>query len=127
MAEYRYRNGDPLVPITVIGRRQSLNLVGYVDTGASTIVVPRRVKNDADLVWLGATMILTVGGIIPEDVYLARVRFEGQEFDVSVLCRDLPGSECLIGRDVIDRFLVLFDGPRKVLSVTSSDGRREAA
>lgn len=117
IGSWDYEANAPLVPIEVVGKKDSFKTKAYVDSGATSLVIPKGVEKKISMTLLGTTTVLTVGGIIEEEVFLGKVNFLGREFEVSIICRDVLGMESLIGREVLDNFKVCLDGKRKVISV----------
>lgn len=117
--EFPYEDGNPRIPVTISGNN-SLEVSGYVDTGATDIVIPPELTEKADIRWLGEASALTVGGIVAVDVYHGTINVHGNELKTDFIVRDLPENEVLIGRAVLDRYRVTFDGPEQRIEIHAS-------
>jgi len=116
--------GPPMLNLP--GRRQTVSLVGgvpltetdaLIDTGAQrTVLSPEAVRriglskiNEADL--------RVVGAIVKADVYVASLQFPRCGLKtievIEVSCCELPHIlyHCLLGRDVLSRWIFNYDGP----------------
>lgn len=118
LGSWEYEDDSPLIPIEVIGKTSSYATKAYIDTGATTVVVPEDVSERVGLSLLGTTSVLTVGGIIAEKVYLGKVSVLEREFDAAIICRDLPGPiKSLVGREILDNYKVCLDGLKRTVSL----------
>lgn len=118
LGSWNYEDDSPLMPIEVIGKTSSYATKAYIDTGATTVVVPEYLYDEIGLMPLGTTTVLTVGGIIAEKIYLGKVRVLEKEFEAAIICRDLPGPiKSLVGREILDNYKVCLDGLRKIVSL----------
>lgn len=118
LGSWEYEDDSPLIPIEVIGKTSSYATKAYIDTGATTVVVPEDVSERVGLSLLGTTSVLTVGGIIAEKVYFGKVSVLEREFDAAIICRDLPRPiKSLVGREILDNYKVCLDGLKRTVSL----------
>lgn len=88
-----------------------------IDTGAQrTILVPEAVRK-VGLSKIDETNLIRVGGEVKADVYAASLQFLHTGFSaiemIAVPCCELPHPlfRCLLGRDVLSRWIFTYDGP----------------
>ena len=89
-----------------------------IDTGAQRTVLTRQAVNTVGLAKIGETRLISVGGFIDKvGVYAASIQFPRCQFTtvevVSVSCCELPHPliQCLLGRDILSRWILTYDGP----------------
>lgn len=87
-----------------------------IDTGAQrTILVPEAVQK-LELSKIDETTLIRVGGEVKADVYAASLQFPTTPFGavemIAVPCCELPHPlfRCLLGRDVLSRWIFTYDG-----------------
>lgn len=124
---YRYANEDPPAPFVLAilsppgGATVARDLPAKVDTGADRTVIPARLAEQLGLVEVER---LTFAGLAGELIELPI-------FEVRLVVRDLPAvvvkvaasegePHVLLGRDVLNRYTLLLDGPNGRLEI--SDG-----
>ena len=94
---------------------------GLIDTGADCTLVPESLARVLDLPCVGRLEVLGVGGgggSAP--AYAARVEIAGN----AILTRLVAYEEdVIIGRDVLNRLLLVLHGPRQRVRVTSPKPR----
>ena len=88
-----------------------------IDTGAQrTILVPEAVQK-VGLSKIDETILIRVGGEVKADVYAASLQFPHSGFRtiemIAVPCCEVPHPlfRCLLGRDVLSRWIFTYDGP----------------
>jgi len=87
-----------------------------IDTGAQRTVISPQVVQRVGLSKIDETTLLIVGGQRRADVYAASLQFPHSGFraieviEVSC-CELLPLFQCLLGRDVLSRWIFTYDGP----------------
>ena len=102
----------PVVPLRVAdpAGRTGVLLPGLIDSGADCTLIPAAVARSLWLPRVGQLDIVGVGGgggSAP--AHAARLEIAG----VSVLARLVAyGDEVIVGRDLLNRIVVLLDGPR---------------
>ena len=89
---------------------------GLIDTGAArTVLIPKEV-NRLRLPLVDHRTLCRVGGTEVVGVHVASVRFPNTNLTtieiMQVLCCELPQQpvDCLIGRDILSRWLFTYDG-----------------
>ena len=111
LADIYARDGIAIPPLT------SLNAL--VDTGASFTVIQQGKIDSLNLQPVGERQIIGVSDEKPGryPIYRVRLFINGLvEFDLSatVMPLYLPyKTECLIGRDILDRGILVYNGPEK--------------
>jgi hypothetical protein len=99
-------------------RSSSFTITALVDSGADITVIPRTVAQGLSLQPVYVAYSQGFGGVPQESiVFSALVTVEGEE---SVIIGVLTWNEdyALLGRDIINRWKVLPDGPGQVLTVS---------
>jgi predicted aspartyl protease len=99
-----------------------------IDTGAQrTILAPEAVEK-LGLSKIDETTLIRVGGEAKADVYAASLQFPYTGFStiemIAVPCCELPHPlfRCLIGRDVLSRWILTYDGPVGSWELTEETG-----
>lgn len=93
----------------------SYSMVALVDTGADTTVIPEEVAHRLRLPRVGEIGVRGVGGI-RQRAQIHAVMVEVAGFRVSVEAIAL-GSEGLVGRDLLNRWVVTLRGPEQEMDV----------
>src|ERR1035437_7321019 len=88
-----------------------------LDHGAGrTVLTPEAVRR-AGLTKINETTLMRVGGVVKADIYEASVQFPHSGLSaievIEVCCCELPHPlfRCLIGRDVLSRWIFTYHGP----------------
>jgi predicted aspartyl protease len=88
-----------------------------IDTGAQRTVVSPEAVRKAGLSKINEADLRVVGAIVKADVYVASLEFPlcglGTIEVIEVSCCELPHIlyHCLLGRDVLSRWIFTYDGP----------------
>lgn len=92
-----------------------------IDTGASISGVDKSVITQLGVQPVGITNTLTAAGEVEQNLYPAHFKCPGENIDIdftSVLGVDLRGQQinkhpviALLGRDVLSRFMLIYNGP----------------
>lgn len=88
-----------------------------IDTGAQRTIVSPEVVQKVALSKIDETDVIRVGGKMRANVYVASLQFShsglGTVEVIAVPCCDLanPLFRCLLGRDVLSRWVLHYDGP----------------
>jgi len=104
---------------------QELAVKALIDTGAALTIINPQIAASCKLVQTDWSMINSVGGRAGEyPAHAAAISFPGTElptFDVIrvVACPIIkqPFFSCLIGRDILRKWLLIYDGPNGVLEI----------
>ena len=116
----KYKEDAPKVWIRVKGPKGEEGYDAYLDTGASKTLIPERDALKLGLTYVGDTTIITGSGKDAMKLFRAEVLFLSREFEVFVFGRDLPEQaeiKALVGRDILDRFNVCFNGRTKEVEI----------
>jgi predicted aspartyl protease len=113
-------NRDPPAPVLPMrlgtpGEELSYSLVALVDSGADTTVIPLEVANRLRLPRVSDIGIRGVGGL-RQRAQIHSVVVEVAGFRGSIEAIAL-GSEGLIGRDLLNRWVVTLRGPEQAMEV----------
>lgn len=114
----------PIVPLYLSNASGSDGIIvpALVDTGADATVVSEEVAEQLALPVVGYAEISGVGGTAREvALHAALLRLGGAELMVKVAAFD---DECIVGRDLLSRFVTRLDGPNKTLSFESAPAPR---
>lgn len=107
----------PVLPVRLAppGEEPSYSLIALVDTGADTTVIPQEVATRLRLPRVGEIGVRGVGGVRQRaTVYVVMVEVAGFRAPVEAIAL---GQEGLIGRDVLNRWVVTLRGPQQVMEV----------
>ena len=125
MIRYSYnRQFAPPAPLVHVllrtpdGARQSGEMPAQVDTAADRTVVPWAVIGDLGLVQLDEITVMGIGGsLLSMPTFLVQV--EVREFQPLMI--EVAASQgerlVLLGRDVLNQYRVLLDGPQQRLEI----------
>lgn len=116
-----YRNGMPLLKVKIKGSRGEIEYDAYLDTGAGRTLIPEKDAEKLGLTYAGDTTVITGTGKDTVKLYRAQIEFLSEEFKILVFGRDLPEQaqiKAMIGRDILDKYKILFDGARKEIEIT---------
>lgn len=115
----------PVLPLRLAapGARVGLVFQVLLDTGADCTLVPERAARALRLPAIDEVWIEGVGGAARRaTVHAASVEFAR----IRCLARVVAfGGEAILGRDLLNRAVALFDGPALTLSVLRGRGRLE--
>ncbi len=107
----------PVLPVRV-GRpdgEPTVALAAVVDSGADITVLPAELATGMELPAVGDVRVAGIGGVVQRaPVYAVLVETAGRRRIVEAVAL---GGEALLGRDVLNAWRVVLDGPRLVTRV----------
>lgn len=98
---------------------EGLEVVALVDTGAALSVVPKEHVERLQLPRVGEILVRGVTGTERVGLYAADWEIGGVRFVEQVAG---VGEEVLLGRNLLNRWVMLLDGPRKWFLIASGSG-----
>ncbi len=107
----------PILPIRLgrPGAEPNVLLVALVDTGADATVIPPALAMRLDLPILAEVAVAGTGGFSQRArVHAAVVEVGGSQWPIQVLAL---GGEALVGRDLLNQWVVTLRGPAQILEV----------
>lgn len=110
----------PVLPVRLAtpGEEPSYSLFALVDSGADTTVIPLEVATRLRLPRVGEIAVRGVGGAkLHASIYVAMVEVAGFRGPVEAIGL---GQEGLIGRDLLNRWVVTLRGPQQAMEVEVS-------
>ncbi|MEA2090155.1 MAG: aspartyl protease family protein [Thermoproteota archaeon] len=116
-----YKNGMPILKMKVKSATEEINYEAYLDTGAGRTLIPEKDAEKLGLTYAGDTTVITGMEKDIIKLYRAQIEFLGEEFNILVFGRDLPEQaqiKAMIGRDILDKYRICFDGVRKEIEIT---------
>ena len=119
--KFSYRDGMPLLKMKIKGSRGEIGYDAYLDTGAGRTLIPEKDARKLGLTYAGDTTVITGTGKDAIKPYRTRIEFLSEEFNILVFGRDLPEQaqiNAMIGRDILDKYKIRFDGARKEIEIT---------
>jgi predicted aspartyl protease len=114
----------PFVHVTLRCRETGMEVAAVpalIDTGADCTVLPARLVGELSLVPMGRLLIEGLGGRVSEmPTYAVEVAIRNlRQVIVKVLAAD-GEPVVLLGRDVLNHFRILLDGPGLAVEVSES-------
>ena len=106
-----YIDNDPLVLITLINpvSNKKARAYAYLDTGSDTIVIPKDLWLKLELEMQNRANVSAVGGVVTTWYTWVHLEFlDDKHRDIIAFYQDI--GDVLIGRNVIDKYSVTFDG-----------------
>lgn len=113
-----YSPPAPLLPIRVSspGGETSILLPALVDSGADLCVVPETVATGLGLPLIGPVIVQGAGQARRRaSLHAAEIEIDGAKEVAEVLAL---GEETLLGRNFLNVFVVVLDGPRGVVEIS---------
>lgn len=121
------RSVEPAAPIVSVGvssptaTASGLRLAMLVDTGADCTCIPEDVASSLVLPVVDRAVIAGIGGATRRvSIHAATLEVAGARFIARVVSL---GEEAILGRDVLERFVARFDGPRQRVRFARSSPR----
>jgi predicted aspartyl protease len=115
---FDYIDNDPLVRITLINpiSNKRVNAYAYLDTGSDALVVSKDIWLKLGLEMLYRSNVSAVGGVVT--TWYTRINLEflkSKHLNVIVFYQD--EGDVLIGRNIIDKYSITFDGRNSKLLI----------
>ena len=115
---FDYIDNDPLVRVILINpvSNKKVYAYAYIDTGSDAVVVPRDIWLKLGLEMLYRSNISAVGGVVT--TWYTRINLEflkSKYLNVIVFYQD--EGDVLIGRNIIDKYSITFDGRNSKLLI----------
>jgi predicted aspartyl protease len=114
-----FRPPAPVLAVRVAapGREPAVGLQALVDTGADLSVIPRSTVDALALPQVSSTRIQGVTGVAESaPVHAAMLQIAGAPELVEVVAW---GDEAILGRNVLNRYVLELDGPRETLTLSA--------
>ncbi len=116
----------PILPIRIgrPGTDPSVLVTALVDTGADATIIPRALARRLNLPVLAEVGVGGSGGLSQRaTVHSAVVEVAGSRWPAQVIAL---GAEPLIGRDLLNQWIVTLRGPDRVLDIQARGPKPEA-
>ena len=115
---FEYIDNDPLVLIKLINplSEKEIETYAYVDTGSDTVVIPKALWDELEIMEYERTVISVVGGVATTWYSLLNVEFLGDLYENIVVIYQDEG-DILLGRTIIDHYIITFDGISSILRI----------
>lgn len=97
-----------------------VQMTALLGTGADMTVMPAAVVKNLSLPIVATTRVVGVGGETHARIHAGLLEVAGETRIVELVAL---GGEAILGRDVINEWLIALDGPRRVLEIRGSRGR----
>jgi len=111
------------VVIAVPGGLEQRRLEGKIDSGADICAVPEDIIAELDLPPVRSVRAAGFGGVLQDaTLYHFALEVAGRRYDHVEALATRRGY-AIIGRNVLKSMVVKLDGPKGVLTVTSSSGK----
>ena len=121
-----YIDNDPLVLITLINpvSNKKARAYAYLDTGSDTIVIPKDLWLKLELEMQNRANVSAVGGVVTTWYTWVNLEFlDDKHRDIIAFYQDI--GDVLIGRNVIDKYSVTFDGRNSSLIIKAQAQKLE--
>ena len=115
---FDYIDNDPLILITLINpvSNKKARAYAYLDTGSDTVVIPRDLWLKLELEMQNRANVSAVGGVVTTWYTWVHLQLlEDKHRDIIAFYQDI--GDVLIGRNVIDKYSVTFDGRNSSLII----------
>lgn len=116
---------DPPAPVVSVrlgspSGGSGVHVVALVDTGADMTVMPVAAVESLSLPVVAITGIAGVAGATQASVHAGLIDVLGSSILAEVVAL---GDEAIVGRDILNRSVLMLDGPRRVLEVRTPRSR----
>ena len=108
---FDYIDNDPLVLITLINpiSNKKVEAYAYLDTGSDAVVISRDLWLELGLEMLNRSNVSAVGGVVTTWYTWVHMQFLRDEHR-DVIAFYQKDGDILIGRNIIDKYSLTFDG-----------------
>lgn len=109
------------------GTQRFYRMPALIDTGAGRTVLTPEAIQKVGLLLVDYTTLSRAGGIDKVGAHVASIQFPRYKLAtievIQVLCCELPGElfQCLIGRDILSRWLLTYNGKTGEWSIDEED------
>jgi len=115
---FDYIDNDPLIRITLINpiSNKGVKAYAYLDTGSDALVIPKDIWLKLGLEMLYRSNVSAVGGVVT--TWYTRINLDflkSKHPNVIVFYQD--EGDVLIGRNIIDKYSITFDGRNSKLLI----------
>ena len=117
-AVFDYIDNDPLVLITLINplSNKKVRAYAYLDTGSDAVVIPKDLWVKLRLEMLNRANVSAVGGVVTTWYTWLHLQFL-EDYHRNIIAFYQDDGDVLIGRNVIDKYSVTFDGRNSILII----------
>jgi len=110
---YDYVDRYPVVAVRIQSSYASGTYLAFLDTGSDGIAIPRELWDKLGLSYNYPIRIQSVTGFSWSHIDAIRIEIFGDKYEIFAVMSDDP--EILIGMEILDNYVVCFDGIRKEL------------
>ncbi|MFQ6072818.1 MAG: hypothetical protein ACE5KT_08995 [Methanosarcinales archaeon] len=119
MLSYDYVDSDPVVPVRLISPTRSSNQLAFLDTGSDGLAIPRDLWDWLNLGYEYPVQIQSVTGYSLSYLDYIVIEIFGDRHQITAVRSD--DSEILIGKDILDQYIICYDGIHKKITVKKED------
>ena len=120
--DHSYHPAAPHIEITVDGYNseyEPVTLSAFADSGADGTMLPRDILEKVGAEYADTVVLRgTAGGVQHLDRYTVRIRIVGEAVHGIEAAATVPGGEPILGRDVLNAFVVTLNGPANVTEIS---------
>jgi hypothetical protein len=115
---FEYIDNDPLVLITLVNpvSNEKKRAYAYLDTGSDAVVIPKDLWVKLGLEMLNRANVSAVGGVVTTWYTWLHLQFL-EDYHRNIIAFYQDDGDVLIGRNVIDKYSVTFDGRNSILII----------
>ncbi|MCD4845367.1 MAG: hypothetical protein K8R25_12870 [Methanosarcinales archaeon] len=115
---FEYIDNDPLVLITLVNpvSNEKARSYAYLDTGSDAVVIPKDLWVKLGLEMLNRANVSAVGGVVTTWYTWLHLQFLG-DYHRDIIAFYQDDGDVLIGRNIIDKYSVTFDGRNSILII----------
>jgi clan AA aspartic protease len=112
----------PVIKIKISGPKKAKEVDALLDTGASTTTITPELCEELSLEKIAETPVVTASNTEIVGLYKSKIIFVGIPFETYVASCKIPKEHpirVLIGRDLMQFFKIVFDGPKVTIEIKS--------